>query len=157
MRKRIIAPVRQEAASPVQDWLNVEALAEVEITSEDPAHPIESALLPGGASGWRAAGPGTQTIRLLFTGPQRIRRIWLRFVEARTERTQEYVVRWSADGGQSFRDVVRQQWNFGPQGATSETEDHHVELPAVTVLELSIIPDISGREAFASLAQLRLA
>jgi hypothetical protein len=58
MRKRIIAPVQQEIASSDQDWLNVEGLAEVEITSEDVAHPIESALLPGRASGWRAAGPG---------------------------------------------------------------------------------------------------
>ena len=37
MRKRIIAPVQQETVSPDQDWLNVEGLAEVEITSEDPA------------------------------------------------------------------------------------------------------------------------
>ncbi|PQP33751.1 carbohydrate-binding protein, partial [Desulfobacteraceae bacterium SEEP-SAG9] len=112
---------------------------------------------PGRASGWRAAGPGKQTIRLLFDYPQRLQRIWLNFVETRTERTQEYVLRWSPDGGQSFREIVRQQWNFSPQGATSETEDLHVELPAVTVLELSIIPDISGGNAFASLAQLRLA
>ena len=157
MRKRVIAPVQKGTASPHQDWLNVEGLAEVEITSEDAAHPIESALLPGGASGWRAAEPGKQTIRLLFTSPQRLRRIWLNFVETRAERTQEYVLRWSADGGQSFREIVRQQWNFSPQGATSETEDHLVELPSVTVLELSIIPDTSGGEAFASLAQLRLA
>ena len=157
MRKRIIAPAQQETASPDQDWLNVAELAEVEITSEDPAHPIESALLPGGVSGWRAAGPGAQTIRLLFTHPQRLRRIWLSFVEASAERTQEYVLRWSADGGKSLREIVRQQWNFSPQGATCETEDHHVELPAVTVLELSIIPNISGGKAFASLAQLRLA
>ena len=157
MRKRTIAPVQRETASPYQDWLNVEGLAEVEITSEDVAHPIESALLPGRASGWRAAGPGKQTIRLLFANPQRLRRIWLNFVEPLTERTQEYVLRWSPDGGQSFREIVRQQWNFSPQGATSETEDHHVELPAVTVLELSIIPDTSGGNAFASLAQLRLA
>jgi hypothetical protein len=157
MRKRIIAPVQQETASLDQDWLNMEGLAEVEITSEDAAHPIESALLPGRASGWRAAGPGKQTIRLLFANPQRLRRIWLNFVEPRTERTQEYVLRWSPDGGQSYREIVRQQWNFSPQGATSETEDLHVELPAVTVLELSIIPDISGGNAFASLAQLRLA
>jgi hypothetical protein len=72
-------------------------------------------------------------------------------------RTQEYVLRWSADGGRSFREIVRQQWNFSPQGTTSETEDHHIELPVVTVLELSIIPDISGGNAVASLAQLRLA
>jgi hypothetical protein len=98
-----------------------------------------------------------QTIRLLFAHPQRLRRVWLNFVEPLTERTQEYVLRWSPDGGQSFREIVRQQWNFSPQGATCETGDHHVELPAVTVLELSIIPDTSGGNAFASLAQLRLA
>ena len=157
MRKRLIAPVQQQTAPPGHDWLNVEELAEVEITSEDAAHPIESALLPGGASGWRAAGPGKQTIQLFFTHPQRLRRIWMNFVETRTERTQEYVLRWSADGGQSFREIVRQQWNFSPQGATGETEDYHVELPAVTVLELSIMPDISGGKAFASLERLRLA
>ena len=157
MRKRIIAPVQQKTTSPDQDWLNVEDLAEVEITSEDAAHPIEFALLPGQASGWRAAGPGKQTIRILFTQPQRLRRIRLNFVETRTERTQEYVLRWSPDGGQSFREIVRQQWNFSPHGTTGETEDHHVELPAVTVLELNIIPDISGGNAVASLAQLRLA
>ena len=157
MRKRIIAQVQKETASPDQDWLNVEGLAEVEITSEDAAYPIESALLPGRASGWRAAGPGTQTIRLLFNHPQRLRRIWMNFLEPETERTQEYVLRWSPDSGQSFREIVRQQWNFCPQGTTSETEDHHVELPGVTVLELSIIPDISGGNGLASLAQLRLA
>lgn len=157
MRKRIIAPVQPETRPPDQDWLDVAELAEVEITSEDAAHPIESALLPGGTSGWRAAGPGKQTIRLLFSHPQRLRRIWLNFTEARMERTQEYVLRWSADGGQSFREIVRQQWNFSPQGATSQTQDYRVELPAVTVLELSIIPDTSGGAAVASLAQLRLA
>ena len=157
MRKRIITPVQQETASPDQDWLNIERIAEVEITSEDAAHPIESALLPDRVSGWRAAGPGKQTIRLLFASPQRLRRIWLNFMETHTERTQEYVLRWSPDGGQSFQEIVRQQWNFSPQGATSETEDYHVELPAVTVLELSIIPDTSGGNAIASLAQLRLA
>ena len=157
MRKRIITPVQQETAPLDQDWLNMEGLAEVEITSEDSGHPIESALLPGRASGWRAAGPGKQTIRLLFANPQRLRRIRLNFVESRTERTQEYVLRWSPDGGQSYREIVRQQWNFSTQGATSETEDLHVELSAVTVLELSIIPDISGGNAFASLAHLRLA
>jgi hypothetical protein len=157
MRKRIITPVQQETGPPDLEWLNMEELAEVQITSEDPAHPIESALLPGRTSGWRAAGPGEQKIRLLFAYPRRLRRIWLSFVETRTERTQEYVLRWSPDGGQSFQEIVRQQWNFSPQGATNETEDLHVELPAVTVLELSIIPDISGGNAFASLAQLRLA
>ena len=157
MRKRIIAPVQQEAAPVDQEWLNLQALTEVEITSEDPTHPIEDALLPSQASGWRASEPGKQTIRLLFTRPQRLQRIWLHFAESRAERTQEYVLRWSPDGGQTFREIVRQQWNFSPQGATSEVEDYRVELPAVTVLELNITPDISGRTAIAALEKLRLA
>jgi hypothetical protein len=157
MRKRVIAAVQHDIFPLEQDWLNVEGLAEVEITSEDAAHPIESALLSSGGSGWRAGEPGKQTIRLLFAHPQRLSRIRLSFMESVAERTQEYVLRWSSDGGQSFREIVRQQWNFSPQGATSETEDHHVELSGVTVLELSITPDTSGRSAFASLAQLRIA
>ena len=157
MRKQILAQVQKDTVSPDHDWLNVEGLAEVEITSEDAAHPIESALLPGRDSGWRAGEPGKQTIRLLYNHPQRLRRIWMNFLEPGTERTQEYVLRWSPDNGQSFREIVRQQWNFSPHGTTSETEDHHVDLPAVTVLELSIIPDISGGNGLASLAQLRLA
>lgn len=158
MRKRIINTVQQETMPPPdQDWLNLEELVELEMTSEDAAHPIESALLPGRTLGWRAAQPGTQTIRFLFTHPQRLQRIWLNFIETQTERTQEYVLSWSSDGGQSFQEIVRQQWNFSPQGATTETEDHLVELPTVTVLELSIIPDIDGRNAYASLEQIRLA
>jgi hypothetical protein len=81
--------------------LDLEDLAEVEITSEDPAHPIESALLPGGTSGWRAAGPGEQTIQLLFAQPQAVHRISLEFSEPDVERTQEFVLRWSPDNGQS--------------------------------------------------------
>ena len=157
MRKKIIPSVRKATLPPGDDWLDLENLAEVEVTSEDAAHPIESALLPGRSSGWHAAEPGEQTIRLLFAHPQRLRRIRLEFVEAVTERTQEFVLRWSQDGGQSFREIVRQQWNFSPQGATRETEDHPVDLSEVTVLELKIIPDVSGGNARASLAQLRVA
>ena len=157
MRKKIINPVQQQNPSPDHAWLDIEKLADVEITSEDEAHPVESALLPGKVSGWRAADPGKQTIRLLFNKPQKIRMIRLSFEESSIERTQEYVLRWSPDGGNTYHEIVRQQWNFNPQGSTSETEDYQVELPAVTVLELSINPDISGKDALASLELLRLA
>ncbi len=43
-------------------------------------------------AGWRAAGPGEQTIRLFFDQPQRVRRIWLHFVDFRKERTQQFVL-----------------------------------------------------------------
>lgn len=132
-------------------------MAEVEITSEDPAHPVEAALVPGGASGWRASGPGEQAIRLLFTPPQPVHRIWLEFVEPTVERTQEFVLRWSPDGGQTLHEIVRQQWSFSPQGSSRQAEDVRVELTGVTLLELSIVPDISAGSAHASLAQLRIA
>jgi len=157
MRKRLIAAVQKVPLPLDQDWLNTEDLAEVELTSEDAEHPIEFALVQGRGSGWRAAEPGKQTIRLIFDHPQLIRRIRLSFVEPVMERTQEYVLRWSADGGKSFREVVRQQWNFSPKGATSQTEDYHVQLAGLTVLELCITPDVSGATAYASLAQMWIA
>lgn len=157
MRKRIITPVNKETLSAEEGWLDLEQIAEVEISSENAAYPIEFALLENQPLGWRAGKPGAQIIRLLFSKPQIVTRIWLLFVEPDTERTQEFNVRCSSDNGQSFQEIVRQQWNFSPAGATSETEDFSVDLPAVTVLELSITPDINSENAIATLVQLRLA
>ena len=157
MRKRIINQGTQHVSPANEQWLNVETLAQVEVTSEDAAHPIESALIPGTGSGWRAAQPGQQTIRLLFDEPQRIRRFYLVFQEDDLERTQQFVLRCSSDGGQSYREILRQQYNFSRPGATSECEDYAVDLDGVNALELSIVPNMSGGPARASLAQLRLA
>jgi hypothetical protein len=140
-----------------QEWLNVGRLASVEVTSEEDGYPIESALLRGEKRGWRAADVGTQIIRLIFDEPQKIKRIWLVFEDAENTRTQEFVLRWSADPEHSFREIVRQQWNFSPLGAVQETEDYAVEIPGVKALELLIVPDIKGGAARASLRNLRLA
>jgi hypothetical protein len=148
--------VHASVAPPLGPWLDLDVLADVELTSEDTAHPVEAALVPGDGSGWRASQPGTQRIRLLFHRPQRLLRIRLRFDEADTERTQEFTLRWSPDGGRTFREVVRQQYTFSPGGATSEVEDLNVDLAAVTALELTIDPDQRER-AYASLAEWRVA
>lgn len=157
MLKRIIGQDTQDVAPAHQHWLNLDALAQVEVTSEDAAHPIESGLLPGTESGWRAAQAGPQTVRLVFDQPQRIKRVHLEFHEDELERTQQFVLRWSSNGGQSYREIVRQQYNFSPPATTDEREDYPVDLDGVTTLELSIVPDISGGPARASLTQLRLA
>ena len=157
MRKRIINQGTQHVSLANQQWLNLETLAQVEVTSEDATHPIESGLIPGAESGWRAAQPGQQTVRLIFDQPQTIKRMHLVFQENEQERTQQFVLRWSSNGGQSYREIVRQQYNFSPPGATSECEDYIVDLDGVTALELSIVPDIGGGPARASLNQLRLA
>src|SRR5687767_2456605 len=137
MQKRLVeAPGQDQVAEKA--WLDLEDMAQVELTSEDPTHPVEGALLSRSGSGWRAAEPGVQSIRLLFHQPQRLRRIRLRFDESAAGRTQEFALRWSSDGGRSFRDLVRQQYTFSPEGSTSEVEDLNVDLPTVTALELTI-------------------
>lgn len=157
MRKRIITRGTQDDVPPEQNWLDLENVAEVEVTSEDAMHPIESALKPGEEPGWRASEPGQQTVRLLFDKPLRVRRIRLVFQEDEHARTQEFVLRWSSDGGRSYREIVRQQYNFSSPHNTLEIEDYAVDLDGLTALELRIVPDISGGHAHASVAQLCLA
>ena len=127
------------------------------MTSEDAAHPIESAFVYGGEPGWRAAGPGEQTIRLRFDEPAKLRRVRLVFREELRGRTQELVLRWSPDGGRTYREIVRQQYTFSPPGTAREIEEYTVDLDGVTTLELRIVPDISGGDALASLERMQLA
>jgi len=156
MRKRLITSIPQDAPHLDEDWLDLERAAVVEVTSEQRDYPVEAALVAGELRGWRAADSGTQTIRLIFDQPQRLKRITLVFEETETERTQEFVLRWSGDGGRSFREIVRQQWNFSPPNAIREVEEYQVELSGVAVLELVIVPDISRGSARASLKSLRV-
>ena len=152
MRKRVM---RQDTTTTEGDWLDLERLAQVEVSSEEEAHPIEGALIPGAGAGWRAAEPGEGRVRLLFDAPQKLSRIRLSFHVEET-RTQEFVLRWASEG-ESYQEITRQQYNFSPDGATREVEDYRVNLEGVSVLELLIIPDISGGNARASLEELRLA
>jgi hypothetical protein len=156
MRKRLITPTQETVRSRGEGWLDVERAAIVEITSEDKDYPVESAFASGEPQGWRAAEAGTQTIRLVFDQPQRLKRISVVFEEKEIARTQEFVLRWSADGGNSFREIVRQQWNFSPPETIREIEEYQVELASITVLELIIVPNVSGGSARASLNSLRL-
>jgi hypothetical protein len=117
MRKRIISHTFHTPPTE-QGWLDLESTAWVEMTSEDEA----SALLRQGGQGWRAAESGIQTIRLIFARPQTLRRISLVFEETQIKRTQEFTLRWSPDGGNSFQEIVRQRWNFSSPDGTRELE-----------------------------------
>src|SRR5438445_13007259 len=156
MRKRLITPTPETVRSRGEGWLEIERVAIVEITSEEKDYPVEAAFVSGETPGWRAAEPGPQTIRLVFDQPQRLKCISLVFEENETARTQEFVLRWSADGGRSVKEIVRQQWNFSPPDSKREVEEYQVELSGVTVLELVINPNIGGGTARASLKNLRL-
>jgi hypothetical protein len=136
--RRVFTPTPQDAPHFDEDWLDLDSAAVVEVTSEEKDYPVEFALVSGEVRGWRAAASGAQTIRLLFDHPHRLSRILLVFDETDTERTQEFVLRWSPDGGHSFKEIVRQQWNFSPPETLCEIEEYHVELTDVTALELVI-------------------
>jgi hypothetical protein len=141
------------------DWLDLDSIAHVQLTSEDPAFPIENALSASpepNERGWRANSPGPQTITLSFDEPQHIRRIFLHFIERETEREQEFVLRYSS-ASETDREIVRQQWTFSPTGSTQEIEDYAVELGSVTKLELVIDPDRGRGHSLATLNALRLA
>src|SRR5262245_58603691 len=120
MRKRIISPTPETIRSRGEGWLDIERAAVVEITSEETDYPIESAFASGETGGWRAATGGSQTIRLVFDQPQRLKRISLVFEENEGPRTQEFTLRWSSNGGNSFQEIVRQQWNFSPPDTRRE-------------------------------------
>jgi hypothetical protein len=160
MRKEIIGQ-RTIAGESRDDaeCLDLDSIARVQLTSEDPAFPIENALSTNperNQLGWRATSPGPQTITLRFDAPQQIRRIFLHFIERETERAQEFVLRYSSPK-ETDREIVRQQWTFSPTGSAQEIEDYAVELESITKLELVIDPDRGRRDSLATINALRLA
>jgi hypothetical protein len=119
-----------------------------------------SLLWSRGPDQLRAGAPANRACRpsgsLVFDKPQSLRRILLEFEETNIERTQEFVLRWSSADG-SLREIVRQQWNFSPDGSTTETEEYIVHLQAVSGLELMANPDVSNSSVYATLKRWKIA
>ena len=156
MRKTLINQPIENTIPSELDYLDLEHLAQVEISSECQDHPIESALVDGSESYWRAALPGEQTIRLIFDQPHAIKHIFLLFDEQEQPRTQEFVLLWRKDNEDHFREILRQQYHFSPPHSAQETENYTVDLKQLKALELRIVPDINGGEVCAKLTRLRL-
>ena len=163
MRKTLIdgtpPATTQVPATGNGSWFDLETIATVEITSEDPLFPIEHALGLAPTTGWRAAAKGPQFIRLKFDKPTAIHRIHLDFADSAAERSQEFAIYASGENN-AMREVIRQQFTFSPGGSSEEVEDYTVDLPAVTTLELRIDPDRAHdpthSQHFAVLKSLRL-
>jgi hypothetical protein len=157
MRKRIVETYHaQHESQSDRGWLNLEEIATVEVTSEDPGFPIEYAFASNDGPGWRASQGGEQQIRIIFDNPVPVHRTELRCHEVGCERTQEFILRWSPESGGPATEIVRQRWNFSPTGSTTETKHYVVDLDAVSVLEIAIRPDLHRPEAVAPLASWRV-
>jgi LAS superfamily LD-carboxypeptidase LdcB len=160
MQKTIVGRESNQASegssqAPATDWIGTELISDLQVSSEDPTAPAENIFDEAAEKGWRASDAGEQHIRLAFREPMQLRRIRLEFVETTKERTQEFVLRCATESG--WREVIRQRWNFSPQGSTREVEDYTLNLNGVSALELVINPDVSSGDGVASLKSLRLA
>src|SRR5438874_10685867 len=115
---------------------------------------VQTCALP--ISHWASARTNaTERIVLEFDRPQQISCLVYEVEECRQERTQEVRVEVSSDHGRTYRQVLVQEYTFSPQGAIFQHEELRLELPAITHLSLTIVPNKSG-SGIASLTALRL-
>jgi hypothetical protein len=103
-----------------------------------------------------AGEPGEQDVILAFDAPQSTHRIVLEVEEPEVARTQELQLACSGDGGRTYRELVRQEYNFSPPGTTFEREDWAVPADGITHLRLVIKPDKGGKPCRATITSLAL-
>jgi hypothetical protein len=158
LRKEILTtqPITSAQRAPQKD---IASIATVLVTSEDPDHPIDH-VFDGqrgpGASRWIAAQPGEQTLILAFDAPQTIRKVLVEIEEPNIGRTQEMDVSVSNDGGQTYRELVRQEYTFSPPGTSLEREEWSINADGVSHLRLRIKPEKGGKACRATLSTLAL-
>lgn len=145
MRKVITGETTDAVPAVVElHWIDVEAVAVVEVSSEATGFPVENALVPTSSGGWRAGLSAAARIYLRFDSPQTISKMQLAFVEGKYERSQEWAITASFAGGQS-REILRQGWNFSPSSGSKQSREQNevyiVNLRDVVSLELWIDAD----------------
>ena len=158
LRKQVM---KAAAATPVStpEEIDLATVATVQVTSEATDHPVDHAFDgsrgPGGTR-WIAGESGDQTLILVFDAPQMIRRVVLEVEESEVARTQEVQLAVSVDGGRTYRELLRQEFNFSPPGTTFEREDWAVTVEGVTHLRLWIRPDKGGKTCRGTITSLVL-
>jgi hypothetical protein len=141
------------------DEVDIASCAVIAYSSENPAYPVEH-LLDGvsgpGATRWMSARPDViEQIVVEFDHPQTISWLVYEVEEAIRERTQEVRVEVSEDGGQTYRQLLVQEYTFSPRGATYQREEQRLNLHQVNHLRLTIVPNKNG-SGTATLTALRL-
>lgn len=141
------------AAPPLTEeveWLALDAVADVTIVARGQrCNPMPSM--------WSADCPGEQVVEIRFRQPTSVRRLRVVSQETEQTRTQEMTIWASVHRGERHREMLRQQFNFSPHGATQEIEDYALQLDAVSDIQIRIVPDIDGSPAVARISELRVA
>lgn len=131
-------------------WLDLDALAEVTIV-------VGGRRAERRRGSWSAKSPGEQLIDIRFHRPTSVGRLRVVSSEAEQSRTQEMTIWASLHRGEQHREILRQQFNFSPRGATEEVEDYGLQLEGVSAIQLRIVPSIDGRPAVANVREVRVA
>jgi hypothetical protein len=158
LRKRILAEHPAEPV-PTLDLWDIPSVATVFVTSEASAHPVDHLFDTSGGPGgsrWVAGTDGEQTLILAFDRPQALRQVGIEAEELDRGRTQVVALALSDDGGRTYRERIRQEFNFSPSGATFERETWAVPADHVTHLRLTVRPDKGDGAGRASLTALTL-
>jgi hypothetical protein len=156
LRKHLLTE-RPATPNPRSGELDIAALATVFVTSEAADHPIDyvfDAQRGPGGSRWIAAAPGEQVILLAFDTAQTLHRVTLEIEERDVSRTQELALSVSCDGGQTYRELRRQEYTFSPPGTTFEREDWAITAERITHLQVRIKPDKGDKPCQATLTSL---
>jgi hypothetical protein len=158
IRKRLLEDARLLPATSGAE-LNVAAGATIAYSSEEPAHPVDCMFDgrdgPGGTFWESARENTTETLLIEFDHRQIISRLIFEAEERERERTQEVRLEASSDGGDSFRQLLNQEFVFSPRGATFQREDLRIGLVDISHLRLTIVPNKNG-SGRAKLTSLRL-
>lgn len=159
IRKRLLPEPGSPGAPLPSNEIDLVACATILYSSEAPSHPIEH-LLDGrsgrGATRWSSAREDTaEEIIIEFDRPEHVLRFIFDAEEGYVERTQQVTMEYSTDKGLTYRTGFVQEYTFSPLGSTYQREDLSFDLPEVTHVKLTIVPN-KGGTGTASLTSLRL-
>lgn len=134
-------------------------LGTVHASYEADGHAIELAFdhdQGPGATHWKAGKPGVQTITVDLVQPCTVKEVSMEVEEREVARAQEVQLAVSSDNGQTYRECVRQEFNFSPDGATWEKETWYLSQHQVTNVRLVIKPDKGRQDVYATLTAFEL-
>ena len=158
VRKRLL-PKDGENQAAFAGEIDIASQAVLAYSSADPDHPIDN-LIDGhdgrASTFWAGAKPNTtERIIVEFDHPQSVCWMIYEVEECVCARTQEVSVEVSADGGLTYRQILVQEYTFSPAGATFQRQVQRLNLPPISHIRLTIVPDKHGSGS-AKLNSLRL-